>query len=91
MQGNVDSDVGKWLLCRLMLRQGYSETDVAEQMKSGRPPCVEFPGFRGEESTKFLYDFMDELEEQRNGELTEKQIMALIKVAKGLISSIEAK
>jgi hypothetical protein len=41
MQGNVESDVVKWLLCRLMLKQGYSETDVAEQMKLERPQRVE--------------------------------------------------
>jgi len=33
MQRNFDSDLGKWLLCRLMVKQGYSEEDVAKHMK----------------------------------------------------------
>ena len=39
---------------------------------------------------KALYDFIAELEEQRGKELTDKQTKALIKIAKGLISSIKA-
>ncbi len=50
----------------------------------------EFPVLRGEKAIKALYDFIDELEEQRGKELTEKQTTALIKFARGLISSIEA-
>ena len=49
-----------------------------------------FPVFRGEKAIKFLRGFINELEEQRSEELTEKQVVALIKIAKGLISSIEA-
>ncbi|MDH5390907.1 MAG: hypothetical protein OEZ18_06150 [Candidatus Bathyarchaeota archaeon] len=33
MQRNFDSDLGKWLLCKLMVKQGYSEADVAKHMK----------------------------------------------------------
>ena len=33
MQGNAESDLAKWLLCRLMVKQGYSETDVAKHME----------------------------------------------------------
>ncbi|MDH5690780.1 MAG: hypothetical protein OEY81_05070 [Candidatus Bathyarchaeota archaeon] len=33
MQRNFDSDLGKWLLCRLMVKQGYSEEDVAKHME----------------------------------------------------------
>ena len=33
MQGNFESDLAKWLLCRLMVKQGYSETDVAKHME----------------------------------------------------------
>jgi hypothetical protein len=33
MQRNVDALLGKWLLCRLMLKKGYSETDIANHMK----------------------------------------------------------
>jgi len=54
---------------------------------------IEIPRFqvlRGEKAIKFLYDFINELEEQRGKELTEKQTTTLIKIAKGLISSIEA-
>ena len=50
----------------------------------------EFQILRGEKAIKALYDFINELEEQRGEELKEKQIAALIKLAKGLISSIEA-
>jgi hypothetical protein len=49
----------------------------------------EFPRLRGEKAIEALYDFVDELEEQRGKELTEKQTAALIKFAWGLISSIE--
>ncbi len=44
----------------------------------------------GEKAVKALQDFISELETQEPKELTKKQIDALIKVAKGLISSIEA-
>ena len=50
----------------------------------------EFPRLRGEKAIEALYDFVDELEKQRSEELTDKQTKALIKFAKGLISSIEA-
>ena len=33
MNRDVDPDLGKWLLCRLMVKQGYSQTDIAEHMK----------------------------------------------------------
>jgi len=49
----------------------------------------EFPILRGVEAIGALYDFIDELEEQRGMELTDKQTNAMIKLAKGLISSIE--
>ena len=54
---------------------------------------VEIPKFRtlhGEKAIKALYDFINELEAQKGEELTEKQTIALIKIAKGVISSIEA-
>ena len=50
----------------------------------------EFPRLRGEKAVKALYDLVDELEEHRGEELTDKQTTALIKFARGLISSIEA-
>ncbi len=50
----------------------------------------ELPVFRGEKAIMFLRDFANEVEEQRSEELTKKQAAALIKIAKGLISSIEA-
>jgi hypothetical protein len=54
---------------------------------------IEIPEFqilRGKKAIKALYDFIKEVEEQRGKELTEKQTAALIKLARGLISSIEA-
>ena len=45
---------------------------------------------RGEEAIKALHDFIAELEEQKGKELTEKQTKALVKIAKGIISSIQA-
>lgn len=50
----------------------------------------EFPRLRGEEAIEALYDFVEELEEQRRKELTEKQVGALTEFAWGLIFSIEA-
>ncbi len=44
---------------------------------------------RGKKAIKALHDFIDEVEEQRGKELTQKQTTALIKLAKELISSIE--
>jgi hypothetical protein len=49
----------------------------------------EFPRLRGQKAVEALYEFVDELEEQRGEELTDKQTKALIKFARGLISSIE--
>jgi hypothetical protein len=49
----------------------------------------EFPILRGEEAVKALNEFIIELKEQRGKELTAKQTKALIKLAKGLIHSIE--
>ncbi len=48
-----------------------------------------FPRLRGQKAIKALYDFINELEEQRGKELTDKQTTALIKLANGLISSIK--
>ena len=50
----------------------------------------EFPKLRGEKAIMALYNFVNELEEQRDKELTDKQTAALIKFAWGLMSSIEA-
>ena len=49
----------------------------------------EFPRLRGEKAIKALYDFIAELEKQSGNELTDKQTKALIKITKGLISSIQ--
>lgn len=49
----------------------------------------QFPVLQGEQAVKALHGFIRELEEPRKEELTEKQTVALIKLAKGLISSIE--
>lgn len=50
----------------------------------------EFPRLRGKKAVKALHDFIAELEEQNGKELADKQTTALIKIAKGLISSIQA-
>ena len=50
----------------------------------------EFPKLRGEEAIEALSYYALKLEEERSEELTEKQTTALIKLAKALISSIEA-
>ena len=49
----------------------------------------EFPMLRGEKAARALHDFIAELEGQRGKELTDKQAGALIKIAKGLISSLQ--
>lgn len=49
----------------------------------------EFAVLRGEEAIEVLYGFIGELEEQRGQTLTDKQTDALIKLARGLIFSIE--
>jgi hypothetical protein len=54
---------------------------------------IEIPEFeilRGEKAIEALYVFINELDGQRDKELTDKQTNALIKLANGLISSIEA-
>ncbi len=56
-------------------------------MKSLRIP--DFPTLHGEEAIKALGDFIGELKEQRGKELSEKQAAAMIKLAEGLISTIE--
>jgi len=53
---------------------------------------IEIPEFEilhGEKAIEALHVFINELEEQRGKELTDKQTNALIKLAKELISSIE--
>jgi hypothetical protein len=53
---------------------------------------IEIPEFeilRGEKAIEALNVFINELEGQRGKELTDKQTDALIRMAKGLISSIE--
>jgi len=49
----------------------------------------EFPKLRGEEAIEALRDLIGELEEQRGGELTDKQTTTLIKFSLGLISAIK--
>ena len=48
------------------------------------------PRLRGEEAIAALTNFVGELEKQRDKELTDEQTTVLTKLAKGLISSIEA-
>ena len=49
----------------------------------------EIPELRGQKAISALYDAIAELEEQRGNQLTEKQSRALIKIAKGMISSLQ--
>lgn len=49
-----------------------------------------FPTLHGKKAIKALHDFINGLETQECKELTENQTTILIKLAKGLISSIEA-
>ena len=43
LQKDVDSDLGKWLLCRLMVKQGYSGTDVAKHMEKNEASTCAHP------------------------------------------------
>ncbi len=49
----------------------------------------EFPKLRGQEAKQTLQELIQEFEEQRGKELTDKQTNTLVEFAKGLISSIE--
>ena len=49
----------------------------------------EFQTLRGEEAIEALNEYIAELEEQKPVELTDKQVDALIKFARGLIASIK--
>jgi len=49
----------------------------------------EFPRLHGKKAIKGLHDFVEELEERRGQELTDKQIDALTRIARELISTIE--
>ena len=48
------------------------------------------PILRGEKATTVLHDFIAELEKQEGNGLTDKQTRAMLKIAQGLISSIQA-
>jgi len=50
----------------------------------------EFPRLQGEEAIEALHNFIEELNEKGNKELTKKQTETLKKLAKGIITSIEA-
>jgi hypothetical protein len=43
LQRDFDSDLGKWLLCRLMVKQGYSGTDVAKHMEENEASTCAHP------------------------------------------------
>ena len=57
-------------------------------MKSSMLP--DFPRLQGEETIEALHNLIKELDEKDNKYLTKKQIKTLKKLAKGIISSIEA-
>jgi hypothetical protein len=50
----------------------------------------EFPRLQGEEAIEALHNFIEELNEKGNKELTKKQTKTLKKLAKGIIASIES-
>ena len=50
----------------------------------------EFPTLRGEAAIKALNEYIAELEEQKPVELTDKQVNAIIKFARELITSIRS-
>ena len=47
------------------------------------------PELRGKKAIEALSDAIAELEEQKGNQLTDKQTEALIKIAKGIISSLQ--
>ncbi len=49
----------------------------------------EFPRLRGRKAIKALYDVINEFEEHRGEELSDKQTDAMIRIARVLISAIE--
>lgn len=51
--------------------------------------ALEFPIMGDEKATENLHNLINEFEKQIDKELTEKQVAALIKLAKGLIASVE--
>lgn len=62
MPGTAESDLAKWLLCRLMVRQGHSETDVAEHMEENEALLCAHPvlddtiqNVKGLESTSLAF------------------------------------
>ncbi len=57
-------------------------------MKSSMLP--EFPRLQGEEAIETLHNFIKELDEKDNKDLTKKQTKTLKKVAKEIITAIEA-
>ncbi len=58
-------------------------------MKPVRIPKIVY--LRGKDAIEALSTFVDELEEKRGSELTDKQTDALIRIARELSSSIEAR
>jgi hypothetical protein len=50
----------------------------------------EFPRLQGEEAIEALHNFIEELNEEGNKDLTKKQTKTLKKLAKGIITSIES-
>ncbi len=57
-------------------------------MKSSMLP--EFPRLQGEEAIEALHNFIKELDEKDNKDLMKKQTKTLKKLAKGIITAIEA-
>lgn len=86
--GKLDrSNISNTEACRFPEDVIYREwTDVFAEMTIEIP---EIPKLRGEKAIRTLYSAIAELEEQRGNQLTDKQAKALIKIAKGMILSIQ--
>lgn len=68
-----------------VLKEKLAVQELEERLRKGQ-----FPLLRGEKAIEAIYDFMRDLKERRNEELTEKQMYALTELANGLILCIEA-
>ena len=68
-----------------MLKERLAIKELEEKLRER-----EFPILCGEKAIWAIRGFVDEIEEQRGEELTEKQVDALIELANGFILSIKA-
>ncbi len=67
-----------------MLKEKRAVQELEERFLKGQ-----FPILSGEQAIEAIYDFMHDLKEKRNDEMTEKQMDALTELTDGLILSIK--